>query len=60
MLVNPLDVGASLLLGQRSESEVWLDNSHLGEDGARLLSLDAGVHNDVVTLIKHLAHLLAF
>jgi hypothetical protein len=38
-----------LLLRQRSESEVWLDNPEVGEEGLGLLVLDAGVHNHVIS-----------
>lgn len=32
-----------LLLGQRGEAEVWLDDAELGEECFRLVVLDAGV-----------------
>lgn len=42
-------LGNNLLLGQRSESEVRLDDTELGEEGLGLLVLDGGVDNDVLT-----------
>lgn len=44
-----LDVGGGLLLWQRSESEVWLDNSEIREEGLGLLVLDGGVDNHIIT-----------
>jgi hypothetical protein len=38
-----------LLLWQRGKSEVWLDDTEVGEQGLGLLILDAGVHNHVIT-----------
>lgn len=38
-----------LLLGEGSEAEVGLDNVHLGKELLGLLTLDAGVDNDIVT-----------
>ena len=42
-------LGKNLLLGQRSESEVGLDDAVLREELLGLLGLDAGVHDDIVT-----------
>lgn len=39
----------SLLLWQRGESEVWLDNTELREQSLGLLVLDAGMDNNIVT-----------
>jgi hypothetical protein len=39
----------NLLLGERGESEVRLDDAELGEEGLGLLVLDGGVHDDVLT-----------
>lgn len=44
-----LNVGAGVLLWERSEPEVWLDNGHLWEDLAGLLGLDGWVNDDIVT-----------
>ena len=45
----PLDGCGSLLLGQRGESEVWLDDAELGKQSLGLLVLDAGVDDNVIT-----------
>jgi hypothetical protein len=42
-------LGENLLLGERGESEVRLDNAELGEEGLGLLVLDGGVDDDVLT-----------
>jgi hypothetical protein len=42
-------LGENLLLGERGESEVRLDNAELGEEGFGLLVLDGGVDDDVLT-----------
>jgi hypothetical protein len=42
-------LGENLLLGERGESEVRLDDAELGEQGLGLLVLDGGVDNDVLT-----------
>jgi hypothetical protein len=44
-----LDVGAGLVLGKGSESEVGLDDAEVGEEGLGLVVLDGGVDNDIVT-----------
>jgi len=44
-----LNSSTGLLLGERSESKVWLDNVHLGEELLCLVALDARVDNDIVT-----------
>ena len=41
--------GASLVLWQRSESEIWLNNIDLRPDVLSVLGLDAWVDNDIVT-----------
>jgi hypothetical protein len=42
-------LGENLLLGERGESEVRLDNAELGEEGLGLLVLDGGMDDDVLT-----------
>jgi hypothetical protein len=44
-----LNVGAGLLLGKRSEPQVGLDDAEVWEQSLRLVVLDRGVDNDVVT-----------
>ena len=44
-----LDSSGGLLLGQRSESEVWLDDTEIREQCLSLLVLDAGVDNHIIT-----------
>ena len=44
-----LNRSRSLVLWQRGKSEIWLDNSELGEEGLGLVVLHAGVNNDIVT-----------
>lgn len=44
--------GRGLLLGEGSETEVGLDDVHLGEELLGLLALDGGVDDDVVTCRK--------
>jgi hypothetical protein len=46
--LSDLDSCRSLLLWQRSESEVWLDNAELGEQSLGLLVLDAGVDDNII------------
>lgn len=41
--------GSGLLLGERSESEVRLDNAELGEELLGLLVVDGGVDDDIIT-----------
>jgi len=48
-LAMNLDSCGGLLLWKRSETEVWLDNSHLWEELLSLLALDSWVDNDIVT-----------
>jgi len=43
-----LDGSRSLLLWQRSESEIWLDNSELREQGLGLIVLDTRMDNHIV------------
>jgi hypothetical protein len=38
-----------LVLGERGEAQVRLDNVHLGEELGSLVALDRGVDNDIVT-----------
>ena len=38
-----------LLLGKRGESQVWLHNLEVGVFGLRIIGLDTGVYNHVVT-----------
>ena len=47
--VRCLDVGRGLLLWQRSESEVWLDDAEFGEEGLGLVVLDTWVHDHVIS-----------
>jgi hypothetical protein len=44
-----LNGSRSLLFWQRSESEIWLDDSELREEGLGLVVLDAGVDNHIIT-----------
>jgi hypothetical protein len=44
-----MDVGGGLLLRQRGEAEVGLDDFHLGEQLLGLLALDGRVDDHVVT-----------
>lgn len=44
-----LDVGAGLLLGERSKSEVGLNDAEVWEQGLSLVVLDRGVDDDIVT-----------
>jgi hypothetical protein len=44
-----LNGSRSLLLWQRGESEIWLDDSELREEGLGLIVLDARVDNHIVT-----------
>jgi len=44
-----LDGGRGLLLWQRGEAEIRLDDAEFGEEGLGLFVLDAGVHDDVVS-----------
>jgi hypothetical protein len=47
--IYPLHCGGGLLLWQRCESKIWLDDAEVGEQGLGLLILDTGVDNDIVT-----------
>lgn len=42
-------LASDLLLGERSESEVGLDDAELGEEVLGLVVADGGVDNDIVT-----------
>jgi hypothetical protein len=44
-----------LVLGERGEAQVRLDNVHLGEELGSLVALDGGVDNDIVTCNTRLA-----
>jgi hypothetical protein len=44
-----LDVSRGLLLWQRSESKIWLDDAELGEQGLGLVILDAGVDDNIIS-----------
>ena len=44
-----------LVLGERGEAQVRLDNIHLGEELGSLVALDRGVDNDIVTWRLRLA-----
>jgi hypothetical protein len=44
-----LHCGRGLLLWQRCESKIWLDDAEVGEQSLGLLVLDTGVDNDIVT-----------
>lgn len=48
MPAKPL-LGSGLLLGQRSETKVRLDDAEVGEELLGLLVADAGVDDDIVT-----------
>lgn len=41
--------GRGLLLWERGESEVWLDDAEVWEEGLGLLVLDAGVDDNIVS-----------
>lgn len=47
--VSPKSSRGGLVLGERSEAQVRLDNGHLGEELLRLLALDGGVDDNIVT-----------
>lgn len=40
---------SSLLLGKRSEAEVWLDDAEVREELLGELVADAGVNNNIIT-----------
>jgi len=44
-----LDISGGLLLGQRGEAEVWLDDAEVGEQSLGLFVLDGRVDNDIVS-----------
>lgn len=48
---------ASLLLRQRCESQVWLDDLHLREHLVGLLALDARVHDHIIACSPDQHHL---
>jgi hypothetical protein len=47
--ISTLNGSRSLLLWQRGESEVWLDDAELREQSLGLLVLDAGVDNNIIS-----------